>query len=482
VAKNSVSILRTSKNEDDLPHLVSMFFDDQLCEADCEKFQQRLQTDPSARRFYTQYAVMQSHIMLYFNHGLDIEASSGKDLIVRKRSFLPRSRSAKLYSTAIAFILLLAVGVLGWNHFFSTDTSDDSALFEFPQIAIIERSESAKWEDQQERPVTTMLNESERLSLLEGEIEIRFRSGTTSIIQGPCDFQLHENDIALSLGKLVLDVSKKAVGFSVATPAGKVIDLGTSFSVSVTPEKKTEIQVFRGKVKAFKLDSEGQELDSRILSANQAAQFEYDSPEIEEALFASLNFLNLISRDYPITDFSKDVNLQETIPDAVASGLFDQYESNNEVFVFPEKQNVLLKADLQAAITQPGTYQNQSEISQGHDIVREGTRVDSLRIYFNPIGHPSELTSIEGKIHFQQPVVGILTSNEQLLDSSPQFSSLLVDSPSRLTIAHSNASEKINAEHQDVIQLSPDRRVLSYKFSTFGKYVDDLRVLVKSKP
>lgn len=471
--------LHTSKNEDDLPHLVSMFFDDQLSDADCNKLQLRLQADPSARRFYTQYAVMQSHITLHYNHGLDHDTSvRSKPLQYQKR--LP-SFETIAYFSIIGIAILICVCAFGLYQFTQPEDQDDSALFQYPYIARVERSEGVKWQDEVDRPDKTFLKDKDLLSILEGEVEVRFKSGTTLILHGPCNFRIEEDNVSLFLGKIIADVTKKAVGFSVKTPSGKVVDLGTTFSVTVTPEKKTEVQVFRGKVNVSTLDEEGAELFSKTLLANQAAGFELTSKEIKGSIFSSIDFLKVISRDYAIADFSENHILQENIPDAVAAGLFDQYEDDHKVFVFPEKQNVLLKNDIQASISRPGTYQDEREINQNHDVIPDGTRVDSFRIYFNPVGHPQKMMTIQGEIHFNRPVIGILTSNKQLLQTSSLFSSLLVDSPSRLTIHSSNKTENIKSQHHDVLTLSDDRKVITYKLMTYGKYVDDLRVLVKSE-
>tara|TARA_R110002095_G_scaffold85086_4_gene73998 strand:- start:168 stop:1604 length:1437 start_codon:yes stop_codon:yes gene_type:complete len=477
VIKSRFGNLHTSKDEDNLPHLVSMFFDNHLSDADSNKLQLRLQIDPVARRFYTQYAVMQSHITLHFNHGLDYETAVKSKPLHSQARFLSLERI--IYFSIIGIAVLVCASVFGLRQFVQPEDRDDAKLFQYPYIARIERSEAVKWQDEVTRPVKTFLRDKEPLSLLEGEVELRLKSGTTLVFHGPAQFQIEDDNISLSLGKIIADVTKKDIGFCVNTPSGRVVDLGTTFSVTVSPEKITEVQVFRGKVSLSNYDEEGTERFAKTLSANQAAEF--TTEEISDAIFSSIGFLQVISRDYAISDFSENNILQENIPDAVAAGLFDQYEDDQKVFVFPEKQNVLLKTDVQASIRRPGTYQEEREIAQQHDIIPDGTRVDSFRIYFNPVGHPPQMMVIQGQIRFDRPVIGILTSNRQLLETSALFSSLLVDSPSRLTISSSNKTEIIKPEHHDVLALSDDRKVITYTFMAYGKFVDDLRVLIESE-
>ena len=51
------------------------------------------------------------------------------------------------------------------------------------------------------------------------------------------------------MGKLTARVPHTAAGFTVSTPAGKVVDLGTEFGVEVRPDRTMDVQVFVGAVK-----------------------------------------------------------------------------------------------------------------------------------------------------------------------------------------------------------------------------------------
>ena len=79
-------------------------------------------------------------------------------------------------------------------------------------------------------------------------IEIHLDSGIEIVIEAPASFQFR-NATRLELfdGKLAADVPKGAEGFTVVTPRGEVIDLGTRFGVSVS-EDNVETHVFEGEV------------------------------------------------------------------------------------------------------------------------------------------------------------------------------------------------------------------------------------------
>lgn len=79
-------------------------------------------------------------------------------------------------------------------------------------------------------------------------IEIKLRSGIEIVIEAPASFQFRDaTRLELFDGKLAADVPKGAEGFTVVTPRGEVIDLGTRFGVSVSKDK-VETHVFEGEV------------------------------------------------------------------------------------------------------------------------------------------------------------------------------------------------------------------------------------------
>ncbi len=95
------------------------------------------------------------------------------------------------------------------------------------------------------------------LKLVQGESLIRFDTGTEVQLLAPAVLDLRSPDeVILTRGELTVSVPRQAVGFTVATPVGRVVDLGTVFDVSVESSGKTETRVRRGKV-VFSPQSQG---------------------------------------------------------------------------------------------------------------------------------------------------------------------------------------------------------------------------------
>jgi hypothetical protein len=89
------------------------------------------------------------------------------------------------------------------------------------------------------------------LRLRRGLAEIEFDRGARLILQGPAGLELLSgNEARLLSGSLTARVPQRARGFTVYSPRGKVVDLGTEFGLSVDESGATAVRVFAGKVEA----------------------------------------------------------------------------------------------------------------------------------------------------------------------------------------------------------------------------------------
>ena len=87
------------------------------------------------------------------------------------------------------------------------------------------------------------------LELSEGLMELVFFNNVTVLLQGPAGIHLKSLDhMVLSHGQFTAKVPEGAEGFTVSTPQGKIIDLGTQFGVSVTEDGNVETHVFSGEI------------------------------------------------------------------------------------------------------------------------------------------------------------------------------------------------------------------------------------------
>ncbi len=91
----------------------------------------------------------------------------------------------------------------------------------------------------------------ERHTLTAGTVKLRTRLGAEVVIEAPAVFRFESAQrLRLESGRLSADVPPAAKGFTVITPDGDAVDLGTRFGIDVTGQGRSEIHVFEGEVVA----------------------------------------------------------------------------------------------------------------------------------------------------------------------------------------------------------------------------------------
>lgn len=99
--------------------------------------------------------------------------------------------------------------------------------------------------------IDSIMHPGGRLCFAEGDIELVYESGVKLLLMGPAEFVLQDSGGKLVRGGLMASVPATGHGFTVETPHGKVVDLGTEFGVMVDDFGVSEVSVFEGKVDAF---------------------------------------------------------------------------------------------------------------------------------------------------------------------------------------------------------------------------------------
>jgi hypothetical protein len=82
-----------------------------------------------------------------------------------------------------------------------------------------------------------------------GTVELVTARGARVVIEAPAEFRFESAQrLRMMRGRLAADVPPPAKGFTVITPSGDAVDLGTRFGVDVPVEGAAEIHVFQGQV------------------------------------------------------------------------------------------------------------------------------------------------------------------------------------------------------------------------------------------
>ena len=86
-------------------------------------------------------------------------------------------------------------------------------------------------------------------SLKGGSVEVVSARGARIVIEAPAEFRFESAQrLRLMKGRLSAEVPPAAKGFTVVTPSGDAVDLGTRFGVDVPVSGAAEIHVFQGEV------------------------------------------------------------------------------------------------------------------------------------------------------------------------------------------------------------------------------------------
>ena len=91
----------------------------------------------------------------------------------------------------------------------------------------------------------------ETYELAAGVLELETRRGAQIVIEAPATFRFESPQrLRMTKGRIAADVPPQAKGFTVVTPSGEAIDLGTRFAVDVPASGAAEVHVFSGEVVA----------------------------------------------------------------------------------------------------------------------------------------------------------------------------------------------------------------------------------------
>ena len=93
------------------------------------------------------------------------------------------------------------------------------------------------------------------LGVVKGVVRLDFSNGARLSIEGPAEVEVIDAmNVVLHRGVVTATIPEAAIGFVVDTPSAHVVDLGTSFGVSVSEAGLTDVCVFDGEVEVSARD------------------------------------------------------------------------------------------------------------------------------------------------------------------------------------------------------------------------------------
>ncbi|QEG36554.1 FecR domain-containing protein [Bythopirellula goksoeyrii] len=305
---NSIEIDQSTVRE--LHDLCTRLYDQVISEKELKRFNDLLDSRRSARSFYLRYVSLHSMLLTSAGKQERIEAEAlSRHVAVSAQTdqpefpvFLARKqgsgvaadrfesrKSASFLWLAIVASLLVAITAVVWTvrsshqidsvaknkHDSPSLRKEGLAEQTTPVARLSYVSPAIHWQGDMTIEQGSAVSSGSRLCLTEGDIELTYSSGSKLLLIGPADFHVDATGGKLCRGGLVAAITEGGHGFTVNTPNGKVVDLGTEFGVVVDDFGVSEVSVFQGKVEAFPQGS-GSKQEKYELTKGRGLQWDQD--------------------------------------------------------------------------------------------------------------------------------------------------------------------------------------------------------------
>jgi len=248
---------------DDFADLVDRYCSGLIDDEEFHRLEAFLLHDGAARRFFVEY--FHHHTQIHFAIRAKRATAAVIDQLCRSATVGPgaaalrteraRSQGRWWFAGLAAGVLAVAAGagILLWKGAWERSRTDLAARGKASSanVAWLVNAQNCRWAGNEARPGRDM-RAGKTLSLERGFAEIEFDQGARVILQGPAGLELISGSkVRISHGTLTARVPALARGFTVLSPKGRVVDLGTEFGLTVDEKGATTVRVFTGEVEAF---------------------------------------------------------------------------------------------------------------------------------------------------------------------------------------------------------------------------------------
>lgn len=244
-----------------LDELLCRLVDGMLSDGEAAELEVILLESPDARERYRVFSA--THLMLAAGQHEAIPVSHA-----------PAPRRVTALALAAAAVAVLAAGLVIWQASRAGQGRAPVAAEETrkPVLAVVARADQASWNLPMPADGGTTLH-STPVHLTRGTLVLELAGGQTLTMSAPTSFELiDEREMVLLKGDASLRIKDKRSPYVIQVPGGAVVDLGTEFSVKVTPDGVSDVHVFEGMANASLVGSGGRTREERLLKAGQSVR------------------------------------------------------------------------------------------------------------------------------------------------------------------------------------------------------------------
>lgn len=306
-----------------------------------------------------------------------------------------------------------------------------------------------------------------------GLLRIDFSNGALVTVEGPAELDVKSDmRVVLHRGLVTATIPESAIGFVVDTAAAHVVDLGTSFGVSVNDEGLTDVCVFDGEVEV----SSQNDATPTLVTEGQAIQASEDTKTIDSVAYETTQFENAWPVNSGVLQTTGAIRFVSPGPDFHPGN----YKDNEHIVVFPERRGFVAAEDYRVDLADPGEFAR-GEYKE-KPILKSGRKFTSYLLQLDafPEGkNPNRRRSVQGQITFATPIVGVITNDRLLIESEAVFGLPNVTYPSaRMIEPRPEGDERPGF---DSLILAADRRTLVIELQENPGHLDQVRVIVEAE-
>ncbi len=382
----------------------------------------------------------------------------------------PRQGNARKYLAAALILIAVLLGL-----FYLNQTPADNEAF-----VTLAADHGLVWDEDGAQPAVGSRLAPGHYVTKEGIGEILFDRGAKVLLDGPCRFELtNDNELTLHRGKLVARITPGAAKFTVNTPQARVVDLGTEFGVEVSADGSTLAAVFEGKVDLKGHDKNQTATNNVVLSAGWQGVVDHTGsvePAVTHIPYDHA-FTRTLADSYNTLELelSGDVKWNRRAPATVRP---ERFHTNKFAVVFNERRNVKLAQPLGDVIREPGKYKAH-ELRDRMKKIKAGSVVDSYLIHFDAArAENTKVKTAHMTIKFPRPILGVIANNKAMFETDKLFKRTGTKYP--LTAYGTGVRGIDKGDNADLLTIQPDGQTITLQLS--GRHYDHIRVLIDSEP
>ncbi len=440
-------------NDRDLKDLIDQSLNETIGEDDLRALEQRLIEDPVSRLYYLKSINLHASL----RHRFSVKPNPGNVL-----SFINHFFTIRRVLLAVAASLVLFFGIFSlWI--------PSRSVGEVAQVVGAYRDNGVAYEIGE-------AVEPGSIFISRGLLRLDFSNGARVTLEGPAELEVfNESRIVLRRGLVTATIPESAVGFVVDTISAHVVDLGTSFGVSVRENGQTKVCVFDGEVEVSSSKTSGVSKLTQLVREGEAVRTKVDSSVIDSVSYETAQFENAWPVNYGVLQTTGSMRFVSPGPNFHPGN----YEDNEHIVVFPEKRDFKASESIRVDMIDPGEYEKSHYDEKPTLVPNRAMTSYLLQLDAYPEGkNPNRRRSVRGQITFANPIVGVVTEDRLLNQSEVVFGIPGADYPSARTIEPRPEGDQ--RPGFDKLILTADRHSLILELRENPGHLDQVRVLVEA--